>query len=324
MTTNALSGGTTPQAFWDKHKHKSVHSTFRFHWRSLKQAGIHFQGNKLAHWTTITIIVLSLTIYSLFALLITNTETLLINWQGDYHMIVFTKREISPQQISSLRERLAHYSAIDADSIVTVSPEIAMQRLKEMIGTEAPLLNDLDTNPLPYMFEFRLTPENDNNIKQFAQEIATWPSVDGVSHDRQWAQRLDSIIRIVHYMGHTFAFLLLTMVGLIISNTIKLTISARHEEINAMLLMGATDRFIKVPFIYEGILQGLFGALLAIAITGLLYFGFLQSLNTLESVLGITLSLQFLTTYRILFLIAIGIVLGLTGSLLSLSRFLKI
>jgi cell division transport system permease protein len=298
--------------------------TFRFHRRALRQAWQHLRGNAVAHATTISVIILAMTIYSVFALLVTNAERLLVNWQGDYHMILFSKKDTAPRQIAGLRDRLMNHTMIESGSVVTVSPDAAMQRLKEMIGNEAALLGELEGNPLPYMFEFRLKPDSDDQIQQVAQEIAAWPDVDGVSHDRQWAQRLDSIVHVFQYAGHTFAFLLLAMVGLIIANTIKLTVSARRDEIDAMRLMGATSGFIKAPFVYEGMIEGFVGALCAVGVTGLIYLGSVEGINTLGQAFGISVSMKFLSVSRVVFLVTVGAFLGVTGALLSLSRFLRV
>ncbi|MBF0123813.1 MAG: FtsX-like permease family protein [Magnetococcales bacterium] len=297
--------------------------SYKFHYRAMRQAWRHLRARVSSYWAVLIVISMALTIHGIFSLLLTNAEAMLVNWQGDNRMIVFVKRDISPQQITHLRDRLARQPQIDAKTIVTVDPDMAMSRLKGMVGSEAALLNDLDGSPLPYTFEFRLTRELSTELNTLAHDMATWPNVDGVTHDRQWAQRLDAILHVFRQAGLVLTVILLSVVGLIIANTIKLTIIARQDEINVMLLMGATRSFIRAPFIYEGVIQGVTGALLAIILTTLLYFGALQEAVRLETAFGLTLPIHFLPLSKLLLLLTMGTLLGLVGALFSLSRFLK-
>ncbi|MBF0158761.1 MAG: ABC transporter permease [Magnetococcales bacterium] len=297
--------------------------SLKFHRRAVRQAWRHLRARVSSYWAVLIVISMALTIHGIFSLLLINAEAMLVNWQGDNRMIVFVKRDVAPQQISMLRDRLARQPQIDAKSIVTVNPDTAMARLKEMIGSEASLLNDIDHNPLPYTLEFRLIRDVSSELNTLAHDIAAWPHIDGVTHDRQWAQRLDAILHVFRQAGHILTMILLLVVGLIIANTIKLTILARQDEIHVMQLMGATRGFIRAPFIYEGVLQGMSGALLAIGLTALLYLGAVQEASQLGAAFGMTLSIHFLSTSKLLSLLVMGTLLGLASALFSLSRFLK-
>ena len=299
-----------------------------FHLRALARAWRQFHEGSLSHWTTTTVIALSLTIYGAFALLMANANTALEQWKGDSLITVFMEGSASMNQVAAVRDTIAGQNGVA--SLRVVSPVEAMGRLKTMLGGEAGLLDNLDENPLPTSIEFRLASgggAHDENLAQaekLAHTLGGWPGVEAVSYDYQWARRLGKVVRMVRYTGLVLSFLLLSAVALIISNTIKLTIIARRDEVEVMRFMGATDAFIKTPFIYEGILQGLLGAVGALILTILLYLGAREATLELGHAFGVLLQLHYLPISQWLVILGLGVALGLAGALLSLSRFLEV
>ncbi|MBF0176668.1 MAG: ABC transporter permease [Magnetococcales bacterium] len=295
-----------------------------FHLRAIRRAWRLFHAGSLSHWTTATIIAISLTIFGALTLLLTNADTLLNRWQGDNLVTVFTKSGVNVSQVTQMYDRLAGNNLVDPVTLRIVTPDMAITRLKKMLDTEAGLLDQLEDNPLPHTIEFKLTRNNAQRTGLVAREILTWPGVESVSYDRQWADRMAAVIRMVRYLGHILSLLLLSAVALIVSNTIKLTIIARKDEIEVMRFMGATSGFIKAPFIYEGVLQGVLGATAAIALTGLLHLGAVEVIKDLGASFGVYLEFHFLPLTQLGLILVTGIGLGLIGAILSLSRFLKI
>ena len=292
-----------------------------FHQRALARAWRQFQGGSLSHWVTTSVIALSLTIYGTFALLLTNANTALEQWEGDHLITVFMERTASATQLAAVQEMITNVPGITGLKVIT--PAEAMGRLKVMLGSEAGLLDDLEENPLPSSIEFQLLRGKAESSRVLAHELGGWPGIEAVSYDYQWADRLAAVVKVVRYAGMVISFLLLSAVAMIISNTIKLTIIARRDEVEVMRFMGATDAFIKIPFIYEGILQGLLGALGALVFTSLLYFGAQEVVLDLGRVFGVHLPLHFLPFLQLMVILTFGVVLGLAGALLSLSRFLE-
>ncbi|MBF0189334.1 MAG: ABC transporter permease [Magnetococcales bacterium] len=304
-----------------------------FHTRSLRRAWNQFQDGSLSHWITTLVIALSLTIYGVFALLLSNASSTLSNWQGDNVVTLFLEMNTPQDRIQLIHNTLKQKSDI-LDAIRVVSPEKAFDRLKEMMGTEAGLLKELDSNPLPFSIEFhliekrfesaQLEQDHRQRIRKFAEDVATWPGVESVSYDYQWADRLAAVIRVFRYVGGVLSILLLAAVALIISNTIKLTIIARRDEVEVMRFMGATDAFIKTPFIYEGVLQGLLGALFALAMITILYTGAREAAYELGIAFGAVIELHHLPLWHLGAIVGVGVSLGLVGAMISVSRFLKV
>ncbi|MBF0382119.1 MAG: ABC transporter permease [Magnetococcales bacterium] len=301
---------------------KDVTISKSFQLRSLQRAWNRFHAGSLSHWTTTIIIALSLTIFGAFTLLLSNANTALEQWTGDNLITVFLEENTTIHQMEEIQNRIAQNPGVDQLSVV--SPAQAMGRMKNMLGSEAGLLDNLSENPLPYSIEFRLHDKKYEKTANLAFKIGTWLGVEAVSYDQQWAEKLAAVIRTFRFVGSVLTLLLLTAVALIISNTIKLTIIARRDEVEVMRFMGATDSFIKTPFIYEGVLQGLLGAIGALLLTSLLYWGADGATTELGSAFGIFIELHYLQVNQLLLIMALGIFLGLTGALISLSRFLEI
>ncbi|MBF0310652.1 MAG: ABC transporter permease [Magnetococcales bacterium] len=302
-------------------KKVGVSAVYRYR-RALQRAWRFFHEGSLSHWTTTIIIAIALTIYGVFSLLLENAQSALDHWRGDRTITVFLKPQITGNKLDRFLDQLALQPLVTG--INPISPDEALRRLKEMMGTEAGLLDGLEENPLPYSVEFTLKEDNLLEGERLARNLSTWSEIDAVSWDQQWAKRLSSVIHSFRYVSHVLSALLLSAVALIISNTIKLTIIARRDEVEVMRFMGATNAFIKTPFIFEGVLQGLFGAVLAMAFTHLLYLGARQVVRDLGLSFGVHLVLNPLSWSNLGLIVGLGVVLGLAGALLSLSRFLKI
>ncbi len=301
----------------------STHTSVKyFHWRSLKCAWRPFAEKSLSHWTTTMVIALALTIYGTFSLLLVNANTALSKWEENNLITLFMQRSADRNQLIEVGKAIKNHPGVM--DLVIISPSKAMERLKNMMGEEAGLLDELDENPLPYSMEFKIAGQTHAQSMELAKKIGTLPAVEAVSYDHQWADRLASLVQTIRYIGNILSFMLLATVALIASNTIKLTIIARRDEIEIMRFMGADDSFIKMPFIYEGLLQGLLGSGGALILTGLLYFGARDAVFKLGQAFGAFLQLEFLPISQLGLLIFLGAALGLSGALISLSRFLDV
>ncbi len=293
-----------------------------FHARSFRHAWKPFAERSLSHWTTTLVIALALTIYGTFSLLLVNAEAVLNRWESGNLVTVFMQRSVDRNMLMGVGKAIKGRAGVT--HLTYVSPKEALIRLKGMMGEEAKLLDELEENPLPYSLEFRVTGHNREQVRALAKEVGTFPGVETVSYDQQWADRLEAVVGLFRYVGNFFSLLLLAAVALIVSNTIKLTIIARRDEMEIMRFLGADDAFIKTPFLYEGALQGLLGASGAVVLTGLLYLGAHGVIGELNRSFGIMLSVEFLSIWQVILLVLVGAALGVAGALLSLARFLEV
>lgn len=291
-----------------------------FHLRALQRSWRPFSDKSLSHWTTTIVIALALTIYGTFSLVLVNANSALSLWEDENQVTVFMQRGVEREQLLQVGKAIKGHAGVT--DLAIIAPKDAVARLKRMMGDEAALLDELEENPLPYSMEFRMSRQDRGRVAALAKEIGAMAGVESISYDQQWAEKVSAVIDAIRYVGNVMSFLLLAAVALIVSNTIKLTIIARRDEVEIMRFLGADDLFIKAPFVYEGLVQGLLGATGALLLTGLLHFGARDVLQALGEAFGVTLYLAFLPWGQLGILILLGAGLGLVGALLSLSRFL--
>ncbi len=205
-----------------------------------------------------------------------------------------------------------------------VSKDEAMQRLKKQLGDRAYLLDGIDTgeeNPLRDSFELKTKIPED--IPLVAEEIADYPGVGHLDYGQGVVEPLFQFTGIMRWIGLMFmAGLALTAIFLI-AHTIRLTVYIRRKEIMIMKYVGATDWFIRWPFIFEGLILGLVGAVIPLIV---IYYGYQAAVIWLKSNIYF---LPLIPTENIMkeivrTIIPLGVVLGVLGSSISVRRFLKV
>jgi len=205
-----------------------------------------------------------------------------------------------------------------------VSKDEAMQRLKKQLGDRAYLLDGIDTgeeNPLRDSFELKTKIPED--IPLVAEEIADYPGVGHLDYGQGVVEPLFQFTGIMRWIGLMFmAGLALTAIFLI-AHTIRLTVYIRRKEIMIMKYVGATDWFIRWPFIFEGLILGLVGAVIPLIV---IYYGYQAAVIWLQSNIYF---IPLIPTENIMkeitrVIIPLGVVLGVLGSSISVRRFLKV
>ncbi len=275
---------------------------------------------------TIVIITLSMFIFGLFAIFFLNIKALIDYWEGRVVVSVYIDDSVANdrQKLSTLKERIEGVEGISG--LRYISKEDAYRSFKEELGSFGELLEGLKENPIPASFEISLdrgTVDGDE-VERIANKILGLHGVDDVDYGGEWIERLSLFffaLRLVMVILSGFLFLT-TM--LIISNTIRLTLFSRRREIEIMRLVGATDAFIKAPFVIEGMLQGLIGAVLAGVI---LVVSYMLIKPRIQPILGFVLGGSppvVSITYVFFGLLFLGTSLGILGSIISLRRFLEV
>jgi cell division transport system permease protein len=202
-----------------------------------------------------------------------------------------------------------------------ISKDEAMRELREGLGAQSKLLNGLTENPLPASFEvvFKDARTSGADPEKIKERLEKTEGVEEVQYTEQWLERFRGLMLILKVSGYIIGGLLCVAVLFIVTNTIKLTIYSRRDEIEITKLVGGTDWFIKIPFLIEGAIQGIFSGLIALLILFLVYALF--SLKSVQ-VLGLfVLDIVFLSGGYVIFIMALGLVLGVLGSLIALGRF---
>ncbi len=220
--------------------------------------------NSLMTWLVIGI---ALALPVGFYVAIGNVHELSGRFEGNAQISLFMHQRATPQVIERLRKELDSWPELM--SVKVIGKDQALDEFKAMSGFED-VLQHLQNNPLPVVFE--LAPSSSWSQSKKAEELLLrlkkLPSVDLAQLDLEWVQRLNAMLKVGQRLALGLVILLSSGVLLVIGNTIRLEIENRRDEIIIVKLIGATDSFVRRPFLYTGVFYGLGGGLIASLIVG--------------------------------------------------------
>lgn len=285
-------------------------------WSSIRQT-------TMSNLITIGTIAIALSIFGVFLLIYVNLNAIFQKWSEAVHMTVYLKDDPTEEQVKTLEDSLKELKQVE--TVFFVSKEEALRIFQERLKGQESLLAGMTGNPLPASFEIKIKKryQNVEGIKGLAALIGKFQEVDEIQYGQDWLESLAAVIGLLKLMGFFVGSLLFTALVFIISNTIKLTLYARKDELDIMKLVGATDGFIKGPFLMEGIFRGIVGSFCALGILYLVYTLFVSNLQHSSHFLLKFLSLSFLSMDLIIGILIFGGLMGWCGSALTLRRFLN-
>ena len=277
--------------------------------------------NPFLSLVTLSTIAISMLILGLFSLIYLNVQQSLHQMGGELQITAYLQETISSEQAEVLRSKVADWPEVEG--ITYISKEQALARFRSQLREYAGILEGLKENPLPASLELTLMPQygRSGNIKDLSTRLGRLPGVADVQYGRKWMAKLRVFVEVMKLVGITVGGLLLIATIFVISNTIKLTFYSRREELEIMRLVGATDFFIKAPFLIEGLLHGLGGALLAAGGLSLLILFLFSHLDLPLRLAVMAGSLP--TGQLVAGFLGLGLLLGVLGSMVSLRRFLR-
>jgi cell division transport system permease protein len=273
---------------------------------------------------TIATITLALLIVSLFLLVSVNLENAAENWSERVQVTVYFDRELGSRELSSLSARISALPGVFR--VRYVSREEALKRFSARLKGQETLLEGVRSDLLPASFEISLkrSRRDTQSVETLVASLKRIPGITEVQYGEEWVRRFNTFLNFMRLVGALLGLFLVIAVVFIVSNTIKLTIYARRDEIEVMALVGATRMFIRAPFLIEGIIQGGCGALLAVGLLLAIYEGFLHNAGSFLTFNPAAAGLAFLPPEYLAALILSGVLLGLVGSLTSLKRFISV
>jgi len=277
--------------------------------------------NRFLNAVTIITIALSVLIVSSFGLFFVNAQELFDAWEKGVRIMVYLEPGTTEAQRLDTRYRLQTIAGIQ--NIRFISKAEALNLMKTRMQRQASLLDNLRENPLPDAFEVTMATESNSpeKIEFLAQRIESLPSVSDVEYGQQWIERFANFFNLFKLAGYGMGTLFFMATVFIAANTIRLVLYSRREEIHIMRLVGATDRFIKIPFYLQGVIQGFSGGLIGV---GVLYAAFSAIGSQFEQALAAEMvAIRFFSPDICVAIVACGMLTGLLGSFFSLKQFTR-
>jgi len=245
-------------------------------------------------------------------------ERLLAAWAGEVPVSVYLARGADLEVARSAAEKLAAGAVVEA-----VTPREAMRRLRASLGEQGRVLDGLGDEVLPASVEVHVRGLSLSRARELAARLRDVPGAAEVDDGAAWLSRLENLLRQGRVVGLALLALVAVATAILVSNTLRLAVYARREEIEIMKLVGATDGYVGAPILLEGALQGLAGSALAVGALAASAWALLPRLRAALPIAARITRADLLPGSLLAALLLGGTALGLVASALSLRRFLR-
>ena len=276
--------------------------------------------NKFMAVASILTVTLSMFILGVFLSLVMNMNHMAAYLETQVEMSVYLRDGLTTEQVMNVGKRLK--ALPDMTEISFTDQDRAMVLFRERLGDQAQILDSVNGNPLPASYSLSFA--NPDALKSAAVIVGGFDEVDGVQYGQDIIEKLYQISRAIRLGGMLLIVFLAGAELFIISNTIRLTVFARRREIQIMKYVGATNSFIRWPFMLEGMIIGLIGSGLASLILWQLYAQTIHGAAEAGLVFIPLIGVYPFMVYVTLFLLAIGIFIGALGSSISIRKYMKV
>ena len=286
-----------------------------------RRSFLNIRQNLLINVLAVVTITLSFLIVSLFLLVFVNLEGVSEIWSEKVQVTVYFDRELNSKEFVALRNVIMTLEGTDL--VGYVSKDEALKRFRARLKGQEALLAGVPSEILPSSLEIRLKQayRSSGAVEAYVARLKKIPTISEVQYGEEWVRRFNTFMNFMRFAGALLGGFIALAVLFIISNTIKITIYSRREEVELLELVGATRLFIRIPFLIEGMLQGFFGALLALLILAGVAWAFLNHAGTFLLFNPQDAGLVFIPAAFCAVIVATGVLVGFVGSLTSLHRF---
>lgn len=274
-----------------------------------------------ANLMTILVIAVTLALPAAMYLVIKNARVISGNLENALDFSVYLTTDTSLDEAENLAKIIGQRA--DVENVVFVSAEEALEEFKKHSGFGS-ALDHLEGNPLPHTLVVRPSGANTaQSMSLLNEELTNLPETDLVQVDTEWVQRFLAILDMLQRAIAMGGVLLGVAIIIIIGNTIRLDIQNRREEIEVTKLIGASNAFVRRPFLYTGLWYGLGGGLLALALVGYGLYALDEPITRLAGLYNSGFSALGLGLRESLTIVGVGVLLGLTGSWIAAARHMR-
>jgi len=280
-------------------------------------------------FTAITTVAITLFIVGFFAIIVYDVQGTISSIKSDVELAVYLEDNISEELKKYIEQYIISWE--ETDAVRYISKEQALERFKKQ-NEGSDILKEIEGNPLPASFEITLNnPEKIDRValRFYDKDGNCIEGVDEVIYGRNYVNTLFSITAIIGTIAFLIIIALLLAAVVLIFNTIRLSIYARRKEIEVMKLVGATNWFVRIPFLFEGFFEGFAGSVVSII---LLYFINKFLWIRVERVIVDTMRIKELAivgsgnviSYAYIGVVVLGGLVGLLSSAIALRRYVKV
>lgn len=293
----------------------------RWLWYIFRAAWANLRTNRMTTAVAIVTTAFTLACVGIFLLSYVNLRNATGWLQEDIKIIVYLDDRISREGTQELEGKLKADRMVAG--VLYISKEQALGEFRAEFPSDSHLLEGLGENPLPASFVVTPAPgyQSSDAVSRLAERTRTLAGVAKVDYNQEWIDALAGIIRYIELTAIGVGVILSAAAVAIIGNTIRLALYARREEIEILRLIGATRAFIRIPYFIEGAFLGACGSALALGILKLGFELFRQQISSTGRFQGIENMVSFFPLSICMAFVAVGMGLGVAGSVVSLRRF---
>ncbi len=277
--------------------------------------------NKKSTFSCLAIMCATMLIFGIFFVVGKNIRNAIDQVESSQAIEVFIQNDATDEQIKQLGQEILSIDGVNTAQYKT--KEQALNQMKEVLKSNQEILNGMDIFPASYIVKL-------TDLQKSAQvqdEINKLDNVKNINSSDETTEKLVSLGNTINIITGIILVLLILISIFIIGNTIKLTVHARRKEISIMKYIGATNSFIRAPFVVEGIIIGTIASMLSVVLIGLAYNMISSRIvgSSLNNIIGFNLlSFQDLFSLIIIVYALLGIGIGIIGSAMSMRRYLKV
>lgn len=292
----------------------------------VKQGITNLWFNRLMTMASVGILAACLILIGGASLISLNVRDILHNVEGQNEMRVFLLDEATADEIESIESRLSAMPSVSTYRFI--GKDEALEEAKEMLGDNAGILDGyIDDNPIAASYVLKLG--DISKTGEVQSELSAMPGVEQVNAMTEVVETLTGLEKALLIFGGVVVVILILASVVVIQNSIRLTVFARRREINIMKYVGATNGFIRLPFVVEGMMVGMIAALLALALIYAIYNGVVGIFETSDiswvaAAAGRLIPFSELWFYVALGFFGGGIILGAIGSGSAIRKYLKV
>lgn len=276
--------------------------------------------NRFMAVASILTVTLSMFILGAFLSAVLNINHMATYLESQVEMTVYLKDGIKTDDVMTVGKQLKQLNGLKGISFT--NKDQALANFRESMGDQSALLDSMNGNPLPA--SYKISFQSPDQLQDAVNLVTKYPQVDDVQYGQEIVEQLYRVAQFIRISGIILILFLAAAELFIISNTIRLTVFARRREIQIMKYVGATNGFVRWPFLFEGMVIGFIGSGISSILLWLCYRMIQEEIHNAGLVFIPLLAMYPFIVHVAIFLLAAGIIIGALGSAISLRKYMKV